>query len=415
MEPIVVGIDFGGESVQISYYNRSMLEPETISAITGQEQYNIPAVLCKQNEKNRWFYGEEAKRAALKGEGLLITNLLERAVEGKSLEIEGEMYSYLQLFVIFLRKMWNSCIPNQGEAEISACMISVEELTGEMIDLFYEISEFLPVREDKVYFQSHGESFYYYALHQNEREEKKALPAMVIEERNGVFQFLHLDYRNSMACLSKNKREITSYGRFASTNDGEKDRLFLELIQTELESYPASLIYLIGTFFEGNWMKDSLKYISRGRRIFIGNNLFCKGCAYAAYRKEAGEEEPWLYLGENQLKRELVLRLGSSDKVCRLTALGENWYEADADVELVLEDVNELEFFMRDETETVREKKILRLEGLPRKKDFITAVHMELYFESPTACQIEVLDMGFGEITPSGGGRWETLLSWNDS
>lgn len=413
MEPIVVGIDFGKESAQISYYNRSMQEPETISAITGQEQYDIPAVLCKQNEKNRWFYGEEAKREALKGEGLLVTNLLEKAVSGKSLEIEGETYSYLQLFVIFLRKMWNSCIPNQGEAEISACMISVEELTGEMIDLLYEVAEFLPVDEEKVYFQSHGESFYYYALHQNEKEEKKALPALVMEERDGIFYFLHLEYRNSAAYFTKSKREITSYGRFASTNEGEKDRLFLELVQLELESRPASLIYLIGTFFEGNWMKDSLKYLSRGRRIFIGNNLFSKGCAYAAYRKEAGEEEPWLYLGENQIKRELVLHLGDGDKVCRLTALGESWYEADADVELVLEETDELEFFMRDETETVREKKVLRLEGLPRQKGFVTAVHMELYFESPTACQVEVSDMGFGDITPSGGGHWETLLSWS--
>lgn len=413
MEPIVVGIDFGKESAQISYYHPGMQDAETISAITGREQYDIPAVLCKQNEKNRWFYGEEAKKAALKGEGLLITNLLEKAAGGKSMEIEGETYSYLQLFVIFIRKMWNGCIPNQGEAEISACMISVEELTGEMIDLLYEVAEFLPVKEDKVYFQSHGESFYYYALHQNEKEGKKALPAMVIEERDGVFHFLHLDYRNSAAYLTKNKREITPYGKFVSTNEEEKDRLFLELMQLELEGRPASLIYLIGTFFEGNWMKDSLKYISRGRRIFIGNNLFSKGCAFAAYSRETFREEPWLYLGENQLKRELVLNLG--EKVCRLTALGENWYEADADVELVLEETDALEFFMRDETEAVREKKTLYLSGLPCRKGFVTAVHMELYFESPTKCQVEVTDIGFGEITPPGGGRWEILLSWGNT
>ena len=181
MEPIVVGIDFGKESAQISYYNRSMQEPETMSAITGREQFTIPMILCKQNEKNRWVYGDEAKKTALKGEGLLVTNLLEKAVNGNSLEIEGENYSYLQLLVIFLRKMWSGCLSNLGEREISACMVSVEELTGEMIDLLYELSEFLPVGSEKVYFQSHGESFYYYALHQNEQEGKKALPALLIE------------------------------------------------------------------------------------------------------------------------------------------------------------------------------------------------------------------------------------------
>lgn len=410
MEPIVVGIDFGKESAQISYYNGSMQEPETISAITGKEQYAIPVVLCKQREKNRWFYGEEAKRMALKGEGLLITDLLEKAVGGKSLEIEGEVYSYLQLLVIFLRKMWNGCIQNLGEAEITACMISVEELTGEMIDLLYEVSEFLPIDNEMVYFQSHGESFYYYALHQNEREEKKALPSLLIEERDGVFQFLYLEYRSSAARLTKNRREIAVYGRFASTNEEEKDRMFLELARIELENHPAALVYLIGAFFEGSWMKDSLKYICQGRRAFIGNNLFSKGCAYAAYRKKTGAKEPWLYLGEDQLKREIVLNLG--EKVCRLTTLGENWYEADAEMELVLEETDELEFLMRDETETIREKKVLRLEGLPRQKGFVTAVCMELYFESPTECKVEVSDIGFGEITPSGEGHWETTLVW---
>ena len=412
MEPIVVGIDFGNESAQISYYNRSMQEPETISAITGREQFTIPMILCKQEGKNRWVYGEEAKKTALKGEGLLVTNLLEKAVGGSSLEIEGETYSYLQLLVIFLRKMWSGCLSNLGERKISSCMISVEELTGEMIDLLYELSEFLPVDSEKVYFQSHGESFYYYALHQNEREGKKALPAILIEEQDGIFQFYHLEYRSSSARLTKHRREITAYGRFASSNEGERDRMFLELMQLELESHPAGLVYLIGEFFEGDWMKDSLKYICKGRRAFLGNNLFSKGCAYAAYCREAKIDEPWLYLGENQLKRELVLNLG--EKVCRLTSLGESWYEADAELELILEETDELEFLMRDETETVREKKALRLEGLPRQKGFVTAVHMELYFESPTECQVEITDIGFGEITPAGGGHWETILSWEN-
>lgn len=410
MEPIVVGIDFGKTSAQISYYHHEMKEPETISAITGKEQYDIPAVLCKQKEKNRWAYGEEAKRMALKGEGLLITDLLEKAAGGNSLEVDGEVYSYLQLLVIFLRKMWNGCIQNPGETEVAACMISVEELSGEMIDLLYEVAEFLPVDSEKVYFQSHGESFYYYALQQCEREGKKALPSLLIEEQDGVFRFLHLEYRSSCARLTKSKREITSYGKFASTNEEEKDRMFLELVQMELKNHPAELVYLIGNFFEGNWMKDSLKYICQGRRAFIGSNLFSKGCAYGAYKKAMKEEEPWLYLGEDQLKREIVLNLG--EKVCKLSALGDNWYEADAGVELVLEETNELEFLMRDETETVRERKVLSLEGLPGQKGFVTAVYMELYFESPTECRVEVSDVGFGDITPVGDGHWETTLTW---
>lgn len=413
MNQVVVGIDFGIESAQISYYNRNMSEPETISTITGKEQYAVPVVLCKQKGKNRWFYGEEARKMALKGEGLLITDLLEKAVTGQSVDVENEVYSALQLLVIFVRKMWNGCIQNLGDAEVLSCMICVENLSGEMVDLLYELVEFLPIESEKVFFQSHGESFYYYELFQNERDKQEARPAICVEEQNGVFHFYHLKYKNSTARLTLSKQEITSYGRYASTNEAEKDRMFLNLIKQELEKKEAALVYLIGSFFEGDWMKESLRYICQGRRVFLGDNLFSKGSAFAAYFKENGLEEPWTYLGENQIRLELALDLG--DNVCKLTSIGEEWYEADVSLELVLEGTDELAFLVRDEMQNVRDRKVLRLEGLPRQESFVTSVQVELYFESPTLCQVEVTDIGFGDITPATNSRWEMALTWEES
>ena len=56
----VIGYELGKEHVQISYLKIGDKEPETLSIVAGQEQYNIPFVLYKQEDKNLWYIGKEA-------------------------------------------------------------------------------------------------------------------------------------------------------------------------------------------------------------------------------------------------------------------------------------------------------------------------------------------------------------------
>ena len=51
---IAVGYDLGHQFAQISYCSLNGQEPETVSAVAGTEQYNIPAVLCKRVGVGQW-------------------------------------------------------------------------------------------------------------------------------------------------------------------------------------------------------------------------------------------------------------------------------------------------------------------------------------------------------------------------
>ena len=55
------------------------------------------------------------------------------------------------------------------------------------------------------------------------------------------------------------------------------DENFLSIVKSALENRMISLVYLIGDGFSQEKMKESLSYICRGRRVFLGNNLFSKG------------------------------------------------------------------------------------------------------------------------------------------
>ena len=71
-EKLILGYDLGNEFCQISYAVSETGDVETLSQVAGEQNYNIPAVLCKRIGVNQWFYGKEALRYAEGQNGILV-------------------------------------------------------------------------------------------------------------------------------------------------------------------------------------------------------------------------------------------------------------------------------------------------------------------------------------------------------
>ena len=76
---VAVGYDLGRTFAQISYCGLEETEPETVSAVAGTEQYNIPVVLCKRSGVGQWYYGKEAIKFAKEENGILVEDLDRKA------------------------------------------------------------------------------------------------------------------------------------------------------------------------------------------------------------------------------------------------------------------------------------------------------------------------------------------------
>ena len=63
MGKYILGYELGREHVQISYLKIGEKEPETLSAIIGQEQYNIPFSLYKSGD-SKYFEPSTAFHSA---------------------------------------------------------------------------------------------------------------------------------------------------------------------------------------------------------------------------------------------------------------------------------------------------------------------------------------------------------------
>ena len=79
MGKYIIGYELAKDHVQISYLKIGEKEPETFSIVAGQEEYNIPFALYKQEDKNLWYIGKEALNKQQEMGGILITDLLENA------------------------------------------------------------------------------------------------------------------------------------------------------------------------------------------------------------------------------------------------------------------------------------------------------------------------------------------------
>ena len=76
---VVVGFDLGNDYSQISYCRHNQSMPDTVSLVMGEEQYNIPTVLCRRHgadEASAWSVGNEALKNAGEGAGTLVEDLV---------------------------------------------------------------------------------------------------------------------------------------------------------------------------------------------------------------------------------------------------------------------------------------------------------------------------------------------------
>ena len=386
---VVVGYDLGEAFAQISYCGLEDTEPETVSAVTGTEQYNIPAVLCKRSGVGQWYYGKEAIKFAREENGILVEDLLTLAERGEDVLVEGEVFDPVALLTLFVKRSLSLLNIRISISQIEAFMFTVERLTPRIVDVLGKVAAGLQLQVHHICFQSYRESFYAYTLHQSKDLWK-----------NDVMIF---EYNNSLKCsrLECNNRTTPKVvfieqmdfpemkRRVWKEEEAEKqqqmdelDQLFGDIVSDTLDGKIVSTVFLLGDGFKEGWAKNSLKLLCKNRRVFQGNNLYSKGACYGMMERlnPGAQWKEYVYLGADKLKSNIgikALRRGEDSYYAILDA-GSNWYEAVSEFDLILESGNELEFIITPLTGGNVTGKILTLEGLPERPKRTTRLNVRI-------------------------------------
>ena len=404
---IIVGFDLGEEVSQISFRSLEDGEPRTVSAVTGEEQYDIPTVLCRRWEGNQWAFGREAMRLSEAGEGILVEHLLSRAKTGEELTVGEETFDAVALLALFIRRSLSLLGLSSVPEQIESLMVTVEELDRDTARVLSEAVDAIQLQTEHIYFQNHVESFYYYALNQ---PKDLWMGRVLVCDDNGERLKTYL-----LECNRRTTPIVAFVEEEEHPQAKHDDDLLHGILEERCREKAVTCAYLIGRGFEEEWYSNSLKYLCRGRRVFRGNNLYSKGACYGAEENRMPGEigRQYVFLGKEKLKANLgmrVLRQGE-DSYFALLSGGMNWFDADRNWEFYLENGNSFSIIVTPLTGRESKEVEVILHELPERGERATRIGMSLSMESEKDVLLTLEDLGFGEIDPATHKIWQERFS----
>lgn len=401
-EKVIVGYDLGNKYAQIScYVTGSEEEIRTLSSVAGSSVYTIPLALSKRQGVNQWFYGSEAIRYAGEEEGILVENLLKLARDGEPVQIDGAPIDPVALLTLFLKRSLGLLSQVTNTERIGALMITCEELDHRMLEVLTTATEGLHLKTDQICFQSHVESFYYYNLYQ---------PEELWRHKTILCEYGDASIRTYCMECNRHTTPVVAYmeEREFPFPVPESDEKMQEIAKKLCENQMISSVYLIGEAFSRDWMKESLRYLCKGRRVFQGNNLFSKGACYGMMeRLTPGENgKNHVFLGKDKLKSNIgmkVLRQGEESYQALLDA-GINWYEAKNTMEFYLLEGRAVEILIT--SLTGKGNRIARI--VPEElQEGIIRLRISVEMRDDTHLKVELEDLGFGTFRAATHHIWK--------
>lgn len=416
---VIVGYDLGNEFSQISYCLSDSGEVETLSQVAGTEHYNIPTVLCKRSGVNQWFYGREALRYGEEQQGIQVDNLLKLALDGEPVLIDGESLDPVALLTLFVKRSLGMLSQAVSSDKIGALMITCETLDHRMLEVLGQVTAGLNLKTDKIAFQSHIESYYNYMIYQPE-ELRVYQSVLMTRVNNRVRTYRMENNRRTTPVVVfieedefpfPKQREPGSEESMGESEKQELDSALLKIAEEVCEGRLVGSVFLIGDGFAQEWMKESLRYLCKKRRVFQGNNLFSKGAVFGMREKlNAGSAgKGYVFLSRDKLKANIgmeILRQGEESYFALLDA-GTNWYEAETETEFYLQDGNELQLTITPLTGQNGKLARIVLEDAP---ETVTRLWGRFYMKTENILAVEIEDEGFGEIRPATGRIWKETI-----
>ena len=288
--------------------------------------------------------------------------------------------------------------------------------------------ESIQLRVNRVAVQSYAESFYCYMLRQP--WELRIYPSVLFEYRQGGIRVLRMESNKRttpiVVFVEESRYQFLEYafgegygpeGEDSPVELGQEqkemlDAAFLRIAEEVCGGETLGSIYLIGDGFGEDWMKYSLRYLCKGRRVFQGNNLFSKGaCIGMQERLLPGESgKAYVFLGNDKLRANIgmkILRQGEESYYALLDA-GVNWYEAERTLEVYIQDGNELALLITPLIHSASgnggRSVGIALEGLSGN---IARLRLHFFLKEENCLSVEVQDLGFGEFRVSAGKVWK--------
>ena len=400
-----IGMDLCSDFTQLSYYNDITREPESVSQLNNKETYLMPNILFHSTETGHWYVGGEASEARFNEDGVIIDGIFENLESKETIMVEGEEYTYPDLFVKMVKLHIDSFLYRYEDATIRKLVISVPEYSSRIYNLLSGLYKLMEVPESAIEITSHLDSGLYYIFNQ---EQGLWINSVALYDYNAdglnyyridisrnkhpkLVTVTHEDYSSQMS--------LSHYGNDTYQMDVD----FAKIADYEMKKAYISSVYLTGVGFTNKWMKKSTHVLCQGRRVFVGQNIYTKG---ACYRAVGGEYKAFYDQFFVETKENVLFDVGISlgdekDTFIPIVNGGKQWYNIHGKIHVILDDTDTITLVYRSRHTEEEKREVARIHGIPKRPNKTTKLSLEVEFENPTDGAVIIRDLGFGKLFPT--------------
>ncbi len=409
----VAGLDLCNDVSQVSILvsgEDGKLEVVTQPVFLGAEKYCIPTCAFKARQKEEWLFGQEASRTP--GElGTMFSDLIDLACQKENVSVDGKDYETTAILSGFIRSALKGITFKSEWPEKAMLFITIRKLDPVVLRVVRKAVDILELKDVDIRFLSHAESYFYYSASQS--EELKINKVCLVDYDGKTV-------RTGMLHTNRNLRPFVTFIDEKEFELPEADDIgMMNICREIMDSEVISSVYLAGVGFEGDWAKDTIRYLcSDGRRVFQGMNLYTKGACYAAMdvadikKIETGE----IFLDKDKLKVNIGMDLfiDGQIKYRSLIDAGINWFEASAYIEVMLGKEREIRITATPISGDSDRFIVIRTGNIPERPERASRVGLRFEMLSVDELKVTVTDMGFGEIFPASGNEITQIFSLED-
>ena len=410
----IIGIDFCRDFTQLCIYNQETGNVDSVSLSSDKQSTRIKTALTFSEGQNDWLIYSPLQENKT---GMVIVNdLYDLVLEGKSVEICGEEYTPARLMARFIRRLMAAVDRDCSAQDIKGVTVTVKKTMPELVKNIGAGLEYYGIPKERYRICDHVESFMYYTVMQNRDIWINDVGLFVFDEEEFRYYVLRFGRKQKPLSIVAESTDFSDTVKYEMLNEEDDIRIkyaFENVCGIMLHKQTISAVYATGSGFDGAWADEILKKISTGRRIFRGMNLYVKAAAYVSKLFFLGGQEDYLVIGEDTLKSSIALRVNghSGPKEILFGTVGQKYTEAGGSVEVILDNTNEMDFLIHNSLKKDSFCAIVTLDALPTRRNKTNRVRVEVRFASRNAAIVTVKDTGFGAIRETDYRIWEQVLN----
>ena len=373
---------------------------------TGTNLYVFPTVLAKAKGSDEWYAGYEAEYFAGQNRVEKAPPLVKALDDESSWETDGARIEAAELAAVFIRESLKILGLADAGRSISGICITTEHLTASCAKGFRKAFSLLNMNHTVCYVQDMKESFYYYGYSQRSSICVRNMAFLVFREEEADFYVVQeLRGKRPYPVIADMRKTVHLPADPEARDDALKEAA-AEIIQ------PGSFsgVFITGEGFSTEWAVKSVREMSRGgAHVFETDCLAARGACWTLVQKlEKKSIRGKFYMGPDLVRTSVGIDVSDCGKPVwyPLIRAGENWYEAEEECDIILDDRNDITVTAVTMDGENHDSVRFFLDGIPERPPKATRIRLKAMCPDSRTCRITAEDLGFGELFEKSGLTW---------